>query len=111
MPIEKNIVLDAVHNNIEWQVINKIIQTPVLAVVTTPEHIRINRREVDDDKKDIKRIEYWHSKIDNEYSCLLAEAGWSFNGASSLATNEQSFKELIELLEVAEKNRKIQIMI
>lgn len=106
LPLEKNIVLDAIHNNIEWQTITEIVPRAVLAVITTPEQIRIHRRDTGDDKKDIKRIEYWHSKNGEESNCLLAHVSWSFNGAASILANEQSFNELVELMKKSENNKK-----
>lgn len=106
LPLETDIVLDAVHNNIEWKVINSIIPNSILAVITTPDRIRINRREQNDEMKDISRIQYWHSSGNGDSMCLLSQAEWSFNGAASLDVNERSFQELVELMHRVQKNKK-----
>ena len=51
--------------------------------------------EKDDFLKDIKRINYYHNKENNNINCLYTCAIWSFNGIASDEINEKSFLELL----------------
>lgn len=99
LPKDKDIILDAVHSYKEWKIIQSIDSEALLAVITTPESVRSQRWEKDDPIKDIQRIEYWHSDYNGENGCLLTQASWSFNGAASLKTNEDSFRDLLRCIQ------------
>ncbi|MDR2901685.1 MAG: hypothetical protein LBU87_01055 [Lactobacillales bacterium] len=96
LPFDRNIILDAIHNPIEWKIIQSIIPLAFLAVVITPKPIRSTRWDEGDHIKDIQRIKYWHSVYGNSTDCLLAHADWSFNGAASREINEKNFEELMK---------------
>ena len=98
LPIDENVVLDAVHSNIEWDIITQLVADSVLAVFISSDGDRKQRwaSEKDIFKKDAKRIGFWHTDIDRN-DCLLVKIGWSFDGTASLEENEKHFRELIEL--------------
>ena len=56
------------------------------------------RYEKDDFLKDIKRINYYHNKENNNINCLYACATWAFNGIASDEVNEKSFLELLNYI-------------
>lgn len=98
LPLGENIILDAVHSNLEWEIIKSVIPNASLAIVVTPYEIRKERKGTYDiDKGDSSRIGFWHNNK-AESNCLLTSASWTFNGASSIETNLQSFEEFINYL-------------
>lgn len=113
LPLDKDVVLDAVHNNNEWNIIKSIIPNAMLILVTSPREVRISRRK-ENTEKDMKRIQYWH-KVKNDHSvdCLLTQVSWSFNGNSSLENNQRNFEEFLkyakdkELKELVQKDTMI----
>ena len=80
-------------------VAKKYLKDVYLAVLITPENIRKKRYEKDDFLKDIKRINYYHNKENNNINCLYACATWSFNGIASDEINEKSFLELLNYID------------
>ena len=100
IPLDENIVLDAVHSFKEWKIINSIVPDSIIVVVTTPEIVRSNRWNEGDKEKDIERIKYWHSDYNGEQGCLLTQVSWSFNGAASIETNEMNFEELLNCMNI-----------
>lgn len=105
LPLEQNIILDAVHSNLEWDIIKSIVPDAALAVVITPYEIRKERKgEYGIDKGDASRIRYWHTNGATT-DCLLTSACWSFNGAASLETNLNSFNDFITYLASLEKEK------
>lgn len=98
----ENVILDAIHSPVEWNIIKSHFPNAELAEIITPESIRLQRITQVDIEKDKMRIEHWHSGN----NCLLSEVGWSFNGAASNELNEQSFKEFIEYMILKEKKKK-----
>ena len=70
-----------------------------LALIIAPENIRKTRYEKDDFLKDIKRINYYHNKENNNINCLYACATWAFNGIASDEINEKSFLELLNYID------------
>lgn len=96
----ENIILDAIHSQVEWHIIKQHFPNAELVEVITPEPIRLQRMAPLDIEKDKKRIEHWHS----ENGCLLSEVGWSFNGAASKELNEQSFREFIDYIKQKDKH-------
>ena len=89
--LNKNIVLDAVHSDLEWKIITSVVPDAELIGIITPEFIRKTRREEGDVEKDQRRIRYWH----NGGGCLMTELSWTFNGGASLEINEKLFKEFL----------------
>lgn len=90
--LSENVVLDAVHSDLEWGIIKSIVKDAELIGVITPEFIRETRRDMDDKKRDRQRIAYWH----NGGGCLLSDLSWTFNGGASLELNEKMFREFLE---------------
>lgn len=104
LPLDKDIILDAVHNNDEWEIIKSVIPEAMLILVTAPKEIRINRWKKDCEG-DEKRIKYWHKiKKENSVDCLLTKVSWSFNGNSSIENNQRNFEEFLEYAKQKEDN-------
>lgn len=91
LDLNEDIVLDAVHSDLEWRIITSIVPNAELVGIITPDFIREARREEGDLEKDKKRIGYWH----NGGGCLMTELSWTFNGGASLEINEKMFKEFL----------------
>ena len=89
-----DVILDAVHSDLEWGIISSIIPNSELLGVITPDFIRQQRREPGDIEKDEKRKEYWH----NGGGCLMAELSWTINGGASLEFNEKTFQEFLQYI-------------
>lgn len=98
LPKDKDIILDSIHSYDEWMVVKKYLKDVYLALIIAPEDIRKSRYEKDDFLKDIKRINYYHSKENNNINCLYACATWAFNGSSCDEVNEKSFLELLNYI-------------
>ena len=96
---EGDVVLDAVHSNLEWEIIKELYPDAVLAVVVTMEKDRINRWSLKDNMnaQNAKRIGFWHNPS-AENQCLLSYASWSFNGSDTLENMENSFSRLVQVL-------------
>ncbi len=92
--VSENVVLDAVHSDLEWNIISNIVPDSELIGMITPDFIREQRREEGDIEKDKKRLKYWH----NGGGCLMKELSWSFNGGASLEINEKMFEEFLEYI-------------
>lgn len=92
--LEEDIVLDAVHSDLEWGIIKSLIPNAELISIVTPDYIRSKRREEGDLEKDKKRIGYWH----NGGGCLLSESSWALNGGASIEMNEKLFVEFLEYI-------------
>lgn len=90
----ENVILDAVHSDLEWGIITSCVPNAELIGVITPEFIRKQRREPGDIEKDKKRKEYWH----NGGGCLLAELSWTLNGGASLEFNDKAFQEFLQYI-------------
>ena len=90
--------MDSIHSYDEWMVAKKYLKDVYLALIIAPEDIRKSRYEKDDFLKDIKRINYYHSKENNNINCLYACATWAFNGSSCDEVNEKSFLELLNYI-------------
>lgn len=94
--LSDNIILDAVHSNLELEIIKQIYPNTKLVEFITPKEIRENRwiSKYTIEEKDNKRINYWHNeKADSK--CLISEADWAFNGATSLEFNYKCFEEMM----------------
>lgn len=98
--LTQNVVIDAVHSPLEWNIIVSKIPNSELIGIITPEVIRNQRRDIGDEEKDKKRIAYWHNA---ENECLMTKLDWVFNGGASLELNEQLFKEFMEYCRKKEK--------
>lgn len=90
--LDENIILDAVHSDLEWGIISSIVPNAELIGIITPDFIRQQRREDGDLEKDKNRIKYWH----NGGGCLLTNLSWTINGGASLQINEEMFKEFLQ---------------
>jgi len=93
--LDENIILDAVHSDLEWRIISSIVPNAELIGIITPDFIRQQRREEGDLEKDEKRIKYWH----NGGGCLLTNLSWTINGGASLKINEEMFKEFLQYVQ------------
>lgn len=91
LDLNQDIVLDAVHSDLEWRIITSLVPNAELIGIITPDFIRKSRREEGDLEKDKKRIRYWH----NGGGCLMTELSWTFNGGASLEINEKLFEEFL----------------
>lgn len=99
LPKDKDVILDSIHSYDEWMVAKKYLKDVYLALIIAPEDIRKTRYEKDDFLKDIKRINYYHNKENNNINCLYTCAIWSFNGIASDEINEKSFLELLNYID------------
>lgn len=107
IPTDQNIVLDAVHSNVEWYILKELVPNAKLMLVTAlkeDRQERWDRVETEDlDKKDAKRIGFWHSDNPN-LPCLLTDVSWTINGSGSIELIDLSFKELVgRMMELEEK--------
>lgn len=93
---EDNVILDAVHSNLEWEIIKIIIPNAKLIEFVTPKKIRekrwVSKFKLND--KDSSRIKYWHNPKGSS-KCLISDADWVFNGALSNELNLLCFEEFI----------------
>lgn len=89
-----DIIFDAVHSPIAWEIIKLKFPKAELIEIITPYDIRLKRTSVKDIEKDKKRIEYWHS--DN--NCLLTNVSWAFNGDVSKELNIKLFEEFLKYI-------------
>lgn len=92
--LDENIILDAVHSDLEWGIISSIVPDAELIGIVTPDFIRQQRREEGDIEKDKKRIKYWH----NGGGCLMTDLSWTINGGASLQINQEMFKEFLQYI-------------
>lgn len=104
LPLNDNIILDAVHSNLEWNIIHKYFPDSILTLITTFEVDRKERwnREIDLNEADKKRINFWHSS-GVEDICLLTKVSWALNGSAPLEQNELSFLELLNKINELKK--------
>ena len=98
LDLKKDIILDAVHSDLEWGIIKNEIPNAEIIGIITPEYIRKTRHEEGDVEKDKLRIGYWH----NGGGCLMTELSWTLNGGASSETNEKSFEEFLIFLKKKE---------
>ena len=111
LPLEENVILDAVHSNYEWEIIKSLIPDSHLALIVTPPQEReirwANRETIPRNLTalDKKRIKYWHNpKAEND--CLPAQASWTFNGAASEELMVQEFQEFLAYLAKEKQEQK-----
>ena len=103
LPLEENVILDAVHSNYEWELIKGLVPDSHLGLIVTPPEEReirwANRETIPRDLKtfDKKRIKYWHNPKANN-ACLAAQASWTFNGAASEELIMHEFQEFLDYL-------------
>ena len=101
------VIIDAIHSNREWSIIKQIQPGALLLNVTTPQIVRDAREEPGDKIKNIQRIKYWHSIYGDTFGCLLSQVDWSFNGAASLKTNTEMFRELVRFINMRDNPGRI----
>ncbi len=107
LPLDEDIVLDAVHSNLEWEIIKELVPGSYLALVVTNKEIREERWELRTDDgslemADFKRLYYWHNKKGNS-QCLVQYADWAFNGRGDLEFNKKTFEEFLKYAKEKEK--------
>lgn len=97
----QKIVLDAVHNNMEWAVISEYVDKKGIIYFNTPKVIRESRPgELDNavvNKKNINRIGYWFAN--NLVPNLINNFSWCINGTEDILKNSQSFALLAKCIE------------
>lgn len=95
------IVLDAVHNNLEWSIISEYADKKGIIYFYTPKIIRESRPGVLDNdtvnKKNVKRIGYWFK--DNSVPNLINSFSWCIDGTEDILKNNQSFALLVRCIE------------
>lgn len=90
-----SLILDSIHNLAEWRAIRAKYHGAILVAVISPKTTRLARNGPEDKELDIQRIKFWHEHDDvAEEGCLMAEAEWAFNGASTLETQRAEFEAL-----------------
>ena len=95
---KNNVILDAVHNNKEWEIIHEIIPKSGLLLFATPSEIR-DTRSSDVDfirKQNIKRIKYWCS--DSNLPPLPYMALGTIDGSGTLEEIDTEFCYFIKQL-------------
>ncbi len=112
LPLDKNIILDSVHSNLEWELIKKYIPNAQLIYINSFKSIREKRWKLEEntdlETKDAQRIAYWHSN--HGFSqCLISEACWCINGFGSTDLIERSFLELLQLTKENDTDQPIKI--
>lgn len=95
------IVLDAIHNNLEWAVISDFADKQGLIYFNTSRIIRERRPgELNNDvvsRKNIKRIGYWFN--DKSLPSLISSFSWCISGTEDILLNGQSFALLVRCIE------------
>lgn len=93
---EDNLILDAVHSNLEWEIIKMMIPNAELVEFVTPKKVREERRisKYKLDAKDSSRIKYWHNP-NGVSKCLISDVDWVFNGVLPNELNLLRFEEFI----------------
>ena len=95
LPEQGDLVLDSVHNIVEWRTVRSIRADSVLAAVVAPAAIRLARNGDEDPALDRRRVGYWHGP---DGGCLISECDWCFNGAAEPETSCTEFGSLLEWL-------------
>lgn len=98
LPLDRPVILDAVHNPQEWLVVKSKFQKTMLAGVFAPQAVRDKRNSPQDGPLDIKRIKYWHDHDENSSECLMSEVEWVFTGVNSLSLQHIECTELMNYL-------------
>ena len=93
---ETNLIIDSVHNLVEWNVIRAHFPDCILAFVVAPTHVRKERNEPEDTSLDLQRVRFWHEQSESGSGCLVAEAQWVFNGGASDEMLLNEFECLLE---------------
>lgn len=83
LPQTTPLVLDAVHNPIEWHTIKSRVLESRLFLVVASREVRERRRGPNQDEANRTRLSYWHEQKGSS-SCLAAEVDWTLNGAASI---------------------------
>ena len=95
---DSNVVLDAVHNPIEWTVVKSSGKDALLAGVFAPQEVRDTRNTSLDVVLDRKRIGYWHDSQDSSFQCLMTKVDWVFSGVHSEDLQIQECEALFSYL-------------
>lgn len=95
------IVLDAVHNNMEWAAISEYVDKKGIIYFNTPKVIReLRPGELNNDivnKKNINRIGYWLAS--DSVPNLINNFSWCISGTEDISKNSQSFALLVKCIE------------
>lgn len=93
----EDVVLDAVHNNLEWDIIQKHVPSSALLLFATPQEVRETRTGVDTveevDRKNLKRISFWNSS--EELPSLPCFASWCIDGSQPIEKIEENFVKFV----------------
>lgn len=81
LPLEAKLVLDSVHNPIEWRVIRTQVPESRLMFVLTSLKVREERHGPGQNEINQTRLRHWHEQKEH-LLCLAAEADWALNGAA-----------------------------
>lgn len=94
---EDNLILDAVHSNLEWEIIKIMIPNAKLVEFVIPKKVREERwiSKYKLDAKDSSRIKYWHNP-NGVSKCLISDVDCVvFNGVLPSELNLLCFEEFI----------------
>lgn len=83
---EDDLILDAVHSNLEWGIIKMMIPNAKLVEFVTPKKVREERwiSKYKLDAKDSSKIKYWHNP-NGVSKCLISDVEWVFNGVFQMS--------------------------
>lgn len=93
---EDNLILDAVHSNLEWEIIKMMIPNAKLVEFVIPKKVREERwiSKCKLDAKDSSRIKYWHNP-NGVSKCLISDVDCVFNCVLPNELNLLCFEEFI----------------
>lgn len=95
------VILDAVHNNLEWHIIHEYVPESALLLFDTPKHIRDSRPGEDSVQtvaaKNIRRMGFWNS--DKSLPALPCLASWRIDGSQDIEQIGENFSVFVSCLE------------
>ena len=105
----EDILLDAIHNNLEWDIIKKHLPDSALLLFATPKEIRDQRCGTDSiteaDNKNLRRLSFWTSS--KELPSLPCMASWCINGALPMEEIEQNFASFVGFLKEGKRPKEL----
>ena len=97
----ERILLDAIHNNLEWHIIHEYLPESALLLFDTPKEVRDSRPGDDGNRvvaeKNIKRMKFWCS--DSTLPVLPSFASWRIDGSQTFEEFERDFASFVACLE------------
>ena len=93
LPDDGHVILDSVHNMVEWRAVRECHPSALLALVVAPKAVRLARNGPEDAGLDAQRVRFWHEE--GHQGCLAAESEWCFNGAGDAVTQDAEFMAFI----------------